>query len=146
MQPLHGILSLMLITIAVMAALVYLFFTSTTVGSIYLILVLTASLSILYAYCAKCTTRDRHCGHIFPGKLTRWLPQRQSGPYSFVDLLVTAGSLTLIFLFPQYWLLHNQALLFVFWGLTIVALAEILLRVCRDCRNQNCMLCKNKGL
>jgi len=142
MHNLHGILSLMLIKVAVLTALVYLFFTSAAIGSIYLALIIAASLTIMYAYCAKCAARDHHCSHVAPGKLTRWLPQRDSGPYSTLDLLATGGSLILIFIFPQYWLWQNKTVQLIFWGVTIVALAEILLRVCPDCRNQNCMLCK----
>ena len=142
MHNLHGILSLMLIKVAVLTTLVYLFFTSAAIGWIYLVLIIAASLTILYAYCAKCAARDHHCSHIVPGKITRWLPQRNSGPYSTLDLLATGGSLILIFIFPQYWLWQNKTVQLIFWGVTIVALAEILLRVCPDCRNQNCMLCK----
>lgn len=145
MHRLHGILSMVLIIIAVLTALVHLFFTSAIIGCIYLVLGIAASLTILYAYCAKCAAREHHCSHLFPGKLTRWLPGRTPEPYRSIDLLATVGSLALIFLFPQYWLWQNKAILLVFWAVTIMALADIFLRVCRDCRNHNCMLSKNRG-
>lgn len=157
MHNLHGITSLILFKVAVVAALVYLFFTSTAAGLIYLVLVIVASLAVLYAYCAKCQARakcqtrakcearDNHCSHIFPGKATRWLPPRKQGAYSPADILVTGGSLALIFIFPQYWLWQNKAVLSTFWGLSIIAVAEILMRVCPACRNHNCMLCRKGG-
>lgn len=142
MHNLHGITSLILFKVAVLAALVYLFFISTAAGLIYLVVVIVASLAVLYAYCAKCQARGNHCSHIFPGKATRWLPSRKQGAYSPADILVTGGSLALIVIFPQYWLWQNKAVLLTFWGLSIIAVAEILLRVCPACRNHNCMLCK----
>ena len=145
MRNSHGLISLALIGIAVLAALAVIYRRSPALAAIYLALAAIASLAILYSYCAKCEGRDQHCGHVFPGKLTRWLPQRKAGAYRLTDLLVTGGSLALIFFLPQYWIWQNKAVLAIFWGLTGVALSEILLRVCPDCRNSNCMLCqKNK--
>ena len=145
MQILHGIISLILIKIAILVALVYLFFTSAAAGMIYLVLVTMASLAILFAYCAKCEARDQYCSHLFPGKATRWLPARRQGPYSPTDMLVTAGSLAVVFIFPQYWLWQNKAALFFFWAPTIIAATEILWCVCRSCRNHNCVLCRKSG-
>ena len=142
MQNLHGIVSLILFNTAVLAALVYLFFISTIAGLIYLVLISVAVPSVLFAYCAKCEARDQYCSHVIPGKTTRWLPSRKQGPYTVVDILSTAVSLAAIIIFPQFWLWQNKTLFLFFWALAIMATIEILLRVCPDCRNHNCVMCK----
>ena len=142
MRNLHGLCSIIIVAAAVLAALLVIYQRSTGAAVIYLVLVAIASLAILYAYCAKCEARDQRCSHVFPGKLTRWLPQRKAGPYRSMDMLVTGGALAAVFIFPQYWLWHNKVALAVFWGFTIVALLEILLHVCPHCQNRNCMLCQ----
>lgn len=144
MDRFHGILSLVLITIAVLIALIAVFVVSTAVGLVYLALVVLATLAVVYVYCAKCTARDHHCGHVLPGRLTRRLPARREGPYSGWEILATVLGLAVIFLFPQYWLWGNKALFAVFWLLTASALLEILFLVCRDCRNTNCIVCRRR--
>ena len=143
MKNLHGIVSLILFKTAVLTALVYLFAISTVAGLIYLALISVAVPSVMFAYCAKCDARDNYCSHLFPGKATRWLPSRKPGPYSLADIFVTAVSLAAIIIFPQFWLWQNKAVLLFFWTLSVMATIEILLRVCPDCRNHNCMMCKN---
>ena len=143
MKNLHGIVSLILLNTAVLAALVCLFFIFRMAGLVYLGIISVAIPSILFAYCAKCEARDQHCSHLLPGKIIRWLPTRKQGPYTAADIIVTALSLAAIIVFPQFWLWQNKAMLFIFWALVIVATIEILLRVCPNCRNQNCMMCKN---
>ena len=143
MHRFHGVASLTLIALAISTAVVFLFLKSAAGGLAYLMLVLTSSTAVLMAYCAKCTARDRHCSHIFPGKLARLLPQRPAGPYSPMELAATAAALAVLFFFPQYWLWQNKWVLLVFWALTAAALAQILLRVCPNCRNLNCLMCRD---
>jgi hypothetical protein len=146
MQTLHGIVSLTWFTIAVLAALACLLSISTPAGLIYLILVGLASLAVLYAYCAKCSVREHCCSHAFPGKAASWLPPRAQGPYSLADICGTGGALASIVIFPQYWLWQNRAVLVLFWGLIIIAVAEIRWWVCPGCRNQNCVMGRNSAL
>ena len=146
MRNLHGIISLILIKSAVLVALVYLFFASIAAGILYLMLVVFASAAIVFAYCAKCEAREHHCSHIVPGYVTRWLPTRRPGPYTLIDIAATGAALSILFLFPQYWLWQNKTVFFFFWALTSIALAEILLRVCPSCRNRNCLLCRLERL
>ena len=151
MHNLHGIISLILFKVAVLAALAYLFLTSISAGLVYLMLIGIASLSVLYAYCAKCQARakcearDHRCSHVFPGKATRFLPTRKQGPYSPADILVTGGSLASIVIFPQYWLWQNKTVLLTFWGLSVIAVGQILLRVCPTCRNHKCVMYRKGG-
>ena len=142
MHNLHGMVSLILFKTAVLAALAYLFFKSSIAGLIYLVVISAAVPAILFAYCAKCEARDQHCSHLFPGKMTRWLPSRKQEAYSKTDILATAVSLSAVIIFPQFWLWQNKALLLFFWVVSIMAAIEILLRVCPDCRNHNCVMCK----
>lgn len=140
----HGVLSLILIKISVLVALAALFLTAPLAGMVYLITVMGASVIILYAYCAKCICRLDACSHVFPGKATRWFPRRRQEPYTAQDLLATALSLAIIFLFPQYWLWHHKPLFLIFWALTIIALVDIRLYVCKLCGNKICILCPSR--
>lgn len=143
MQKWHGVVSLICFEAAVLVALAFLFYISTLAGWIYVGLSGLASLAVLYAYCAKCNVRDHSCSHVFPGKAASRLPSRKQGPYSLADLFSTGGALAFIVIFPQYWLWQNKAVFVFFWGLIIIAVAQIRWRVCPDCRNLNCVMGRN---
>ena len=83
-------------------------------GLVYLAICGFSAYGILYAYCAKCNVRLDNCSHVLPGKITRYLPQRKQGPYTFGDVAGTALFLGIIILFPQYWLLETAAALVLF--------------------------------
>ncbi|MEN8245467.1 MAG: hypothetical protein ABFS43_11275 [Thermodesulfobacteriota bacterium] len=89
-HKLHGVFSLLLIVLAVTVALTTLWRLSPWLGLVYLAICGFSACSILYAYCAKCSARLDNCSHVFPGKITRLLPQRNQGPYSFGDVAGTA--------------------------------------------------------
>lgn len=137
----HGVCSLILILSAVLIALIYLLSQSPVLGLAYLGIMILANPIVLYAYCAKCLCRDDACSHVFPGKLTRLLPSRKQGPYTRMDYFWTSLSLIALFGFPVAWLWQNRLLFFGYWILLGVGLAEILLFVCRTCRNENCLMC-----
>ena len=137
----HGVFSLLLIATAVVIASAYMFSQSLGWGLVYLAVIMLANPIVLYSYCAKCLCREDACSHYFPGKLTRLLPDRKPAPYSFIDYMGTAISLLVVFGFPQFWLWQNLAIFFVFWGVLIIGLVEILLFVCRTCDNTNCPNC-----
>ena len=136
-QPFHGVFSLLLFILAVAAALITLWRQSPWLGLLYLAITGLSAYGILFAYCCKCSVRFDNCSHVFPGRLTRFLPQREQGPYSFGDITGTTLFLGVIILFPQYWLLQNMPAMILFWLLAIVALAEILsIRLFRQCENK----------
>ncbi|MCJ7771947.1 MAG: hypothetical protein MUP22_02315, partial [Desulfobacterales bacterium] len=80
---------------------------------------------------------------VLPGKLTALFPSRESEKYSALDILATIIALALIIFFPQYWLWKHKLLLFVFWLILVIATLEILLFVCKECKNENCPICPN---
>jgi hypothetical protein len=139
----HGIISFFLILMAVATALGAVFPNSLTLGLLYICVVLVSFANIVYSYCAKCPCRTKECGHVIPGRLTRLLPRRKEGPYSFFDILSTIISGAAIVLVPQIWLIDNILSLVVFWLLMVVAGLEIVFLVCPDCSNKHCQL--NKG-
>lgn len=143
-QPFHGVFSLLIFVGAVAIALTTLWTRSFWLGLFYLAITGLSSCGILFAYCGKCCVRLDNCSHVFPGMLTRVLPQRKQGPYSFRDITATGLFLVVIVVFPQYWLLQNITAMILFWLLVIFALVEILVFVCRQCENRGCLICPNK--
>jgi hypothetical protein len=137
----HGVFSLLLILAAVVIALVYMLDVSAGWGFCYIAVIVIANPIVLSSYCAKCLCREDGCSHVIPGKLTRLLPARKPGPYSFWDYLATAISLAVLVGFPQFWLWRSKAVLVLFWILVTIGLVEILFCVCRSCRNANCPNC-----
>jgi hypothetical protein len=137
----HGVFSLLLILASVVIALFCMLGNSIGWGVIYLGIIMLANPIVLYSYCAKCLCREDACSHVIPGKLTRLLPARKQGPYSFWDYFTTAISLVALFGFPQFWLWHSKELLVLFWILVTIGLVEILFFVCRTCGNANCPNC-----
>ena len=137
----HGAFSLILILISVVIALGYMLINSMGWGIVYLGTIVVANPIVLYSYCAKCLGREDACSHIIPGKLTRLLPIRKQGPYSFWDYFATALSLTALLGFPQFWLWQSKGIFTLFWILVTIGLVEILFFVCRTCRNANCPNC-----
>ena len=137
-QRFHGVFSLVLISIAVIIALINMQRHSVNLGLAYLLIILFSTPIVLFSYCAKCTCRDGACGHVFPGMLTRLLPERKQGPYTKGDYFWTAISLIALLGFPQFWLWQSKTLFVVYWMLLLLGLTEILFMVCRACNNQNC--------
>jgi len=140
----HGLFSLTLFATATVVALIALSIHSIQLTVLYLVVIGLSFTGVLYAYCSKCIVRSENCSHVLPGKLTRLLPDRKQGPYTFKDIGGTAAGLAAIVLFPQYWLIQNKPAFIIFWFLVVVAVAEILTRVCRQCQNTRCLMCPNK--
>ena len=55
-----------------------------------------------------------------------------------MDIIGVVAPLTALLVFPQFWLWENKTNLIVFWLLFLIALAEIMLFVCRKCKNEKC--------
>ena len=134
----HGLVSLVLILVAIIIALTFMQHHSSSLGLIYLLIIVSSIPTILFSYCAKCTCKDGACSHVVPGMLTRLLPKRKQGPYTKADFFWTAVSLTALLGFPQIWLWKSKPLFVLYWILLFIGLLEILSLVCRACSNQNC--------
>jgi hypothetical protein len=141
----HGIISLCLIFVAIAVALGAIVLKSPLLALIYLAVCAVCFLNILYSYCAKCPCRSKNCSHEILGGLTKFLPKRKEGPYSFVDILSTLISIGAILIIPHLWLVYNIPSLVLFWLLIIVAGLEIVFLVCPDCSNKYCFLCPGKN-
>ena len=137
----HGVFSFILILSSVVLALSYMSIQSLVWGLAYLVVIMIATPVVLYAFCAKCLCRQDSCSHVFPGRLTRLLPDRKQGPYSIADYFWTALGLMVLIVFPIPWLWQSKIIFFVYGSLLIIGLAEILFLVCRTCSNVNCPLC-----
>ena len=137
----HGVFSLMMICIAAAVALVGLLDQSGVIVGGYILILIVSPFLVVYSYCSKCVCRDYGCGHVFPGRLTKILPERKQGPYSIIDMAGTAVSLGLLFGYPQFWLWQKRSLFILFWILSTFVLLEILLFVCKECKNDNCPVC-----
>jgi len=61
-----------------------------------------------------------------------------------LDILGAAVPLTVLIIFPQFWLWENKIFLIIFWLLVFIALVEIRLFDCRNCNNEKCPYIKKK--
>ena len=141
----HGVFSLVLVAISIMAGLISILGESISMGLLYVGIILIVQPIVIFSFCSKCTCRLDGCGHILPGKLTQILPAREQGPYIFWDFFWTAIPLIVLFMFPQFWLWRNKILLIIFWSSCLTGLVEILLFVCRSCTNEKCPVCIRMG-
>ncbi len=78
------------------------------------------------------------CSHVLPGKITKFIPARKPDNYSYKDISALIISLTVLLVFPQFWLWKNKFFLIVFWSLFIMAVVEVRLFVCKNCKNAKC--------
>jgi membrane protein YdbS with pleckstrin-like domain len=136
----HGILSLLMLLMAIVIGALSVFKSSVVLTVAYLGASMILFMVVIYSYCSKCPCRLHSCAHILPGKLTTFLPSRKVGQYTALDFLGVTIPLVIIFAFPQLWLIKNLFLLIVFWALVIVALVEIRFSVCKGCGNNYCPL------
>jgi hypothetical protein len=139
-SPVHGVVSTILFIVLVAIDVTVIMADSLIPGLIYLALVAASAALLIYAYCAKCPCRIGGCGHVLPGKLTQWLPQRKEGPYTPLDYAGTGLALALIILTPQPWLVRMPLVLALTWGLLAWCGMEIALFVCVGCGNRFCPL------
>ena len=137
----HGVFSLLLVFGALIIGLVSVFHESVVMGVVYLVIVLVSLPTIVYAFCSKCTCRLDSCGHVLPGPLTPWLPQRKQGDYTRLDFAGLLVPFLVLAAFPQWWLWKSMVLFAVFWVLFLLGLVEIRRCVCPDCTNKRCPLC-----
>lgn len=134
----HGVFSLVLMFLAIMVGIISIMQSSAFWAVIYLGLSIISLVVIIYSFCSKCPCREHSCGHVVFGKLTKLLPARVEGNYSVMDLAGVMVPLSVIIIFPQFWLRGNVLLIVLFWVLLIIACLDITVKVCRGCGNTYC--------
>ena len=142
MQVTNGIISLFLILAAIATALGDVFPKSWVFGLLYVLAVVLCTMSIVYAYCAKCPCRRYACGHAIFGWLAVRFTNRKEGRYTFLDIASTTISIAAILLIPQLWLIESFPALVLFWSLMLLAVLDIVFLVCPGCTNKYCILHK----
>jgi hypothetical protein len=143
MQVTHGTISLFLILSALAVALGDVFPKSWEFGLLYVLAVVLCTVTIVYAYCAKCPCRRYACGHALFGWLAAKFTNRKEGRYTFLDSAATLISIAAILLIPQVWLIKSLPAIILFWTLMILAALDIVFLVCPDCTNRYCLLRKD---
>lgn len=139
----HGVSSLLLLLVAVSVGVIMIFRVSPVWSLVYLVIGIISGLIIVFSFCSKCPCKSTSCGHVFPGKLTKYLPERDVTPYETTDLLGVAIPVLVLVLFPQLWLIDDLRILGAFWCLILVAVLDISLFVCKDCKNRCCPINKS---
>lgn len=134
----HGILSLLIMFAAVVTAAFVILQSSVVWAVLYIVGILLSCLVIVYSFCTKCPCRNTDCGHVIPGKITRFFPPRAEGPYTFADMAGVVVPLVFMIVFPQYWLLSQPVYFILFAALCLIAAADIQFFVCKGCNNRFC--------
>lgn len=137
-RQIHGILSLLILSAAVLTATLVIVQSSVIWTVLYLVGIFLSCLVLIYSFCTKCPCRNTDCGHVIPGRLTRFFPRRAEGPYTFWDK--TGGEVPIVFMivFPQYWLLAQPVYFYLFAVLCLIAAADIQFFFCKGCTNRFC--------
>jgi hypothetical protein len=137
-RQIHGILSLLILAAAVLTATLAIVQSSVMWAVLYVIGILLSGLVVIYSICTKCPCRSTDCGHIIPGKLTRFFPPREEEPYTFRDKTGIVVPIVFMIVFPQYWLLSLPVYSVLFAVFCLVAAADIQFFVCKGCTNKFC--------
>jgi hypothetical protein len=141
----HGVMSLLLVFAAVIIGVAAVFKASPPMGLLNILIILVSLPIIIYSFCSKCACRLDSCGHVLPGKLTRFLPAREPGPYTPRDIAGLLIPFVIIIGFPQWWLWGEKVLSAVFWILILAGIVEIRLAVCPACTNRECPFCPSRN-
>ncbi|MFP4661673.1 MAG: hypothetical protein ACLFPF_05740 [Halanaerobiales bacterium] len=139
----HGVFPLFLIGLAIGMGIYFVIIDSRLVGLLYCALISISLNIVIYSYCCKCKGRNS-CAHVIPAKIAEIFPERKQGKYTSLDYLGLVLSIVILIGFPQYWLFHNIVFLLFFWVLIIIAVVEILYKVCPKCENRECGICKSR--
>lgn len=141
MKKFNGITSLLFTGLCLLIGLYILWINFIILAIIYLAVMIIAAFVIPYVYCTKCPCRNSSCAHVFPGLITRLMPNRELQNYTLTDLMVVGIFLGIFVLMPQFWLIKNLVLFSIFWILLIIAFVQIRLFICKKCDNKKCLLC-----
>ena len=123
---------------AVITATLAIFQSSVFWTLVYLVGILLSCLVIIYSFCTKCPCRKTDCGHVIPGKLTRFFPPARKGLTPSWDKTGVVVPIVFVIVFPQYWLLSHPLYSVVFAVLCLIAAADIQFFVCKGCTNCFC--------
>ncbi len=138
----HGIISIVVAFLAFVLAIAAISYNRSILAFIYILIILSGFVIIIYSYCTKCEGRFS-CGHVVIGKIAQWLPHRVNSSYTNLDYMGVIIPFLIILIFPQIWLWKIKWMFVLFWILLIVAVFEIKKFVCTRCVNTKCVLCKN---
>jgi hypothetical protein len=138
----HGVMFLVLATGAWLLGAVVVMARSTLWGSLDLALIVVGFVAVIWAYCTKCPVR-KDCSHVLPGYLTRYFPHRITGPYLRSDVAVMAAAFLAMTIFPLFWLVKNVPMLLAYVALLVIAIVDLRVKVCGQCRNVFCVLRKS---
>lgn len=141
----HGIISIImyLLTFGIGVYSVVLY--SLLLGLLYFLFIVYAFIAVAVVYCSKCQCRE-HCNHIIIGKISVLASKKNNSPYTLFDIVIGLAPMLLAIIFPQYWLIHNPALITGFWLLLLTGGLEAYLFVCNKCMNYKCKMCRNKTI
>ena len=134
----HGVLTLVLLVVALLTGLVGIAVTATLPAVLYGLMIAAGLPLVVYLFCGKCVCRGERCLMVYPGRLSLKLPDRKADTYTKADAAGILGTLVLLAAFPLYWLWQTPPLLILFGLLAMAAHAEVLLVVCRACENCRC--------
>lgn len=137
-RRIHGILSLLILCVAVLAATLAIVQSSILWAVLYIVGILLSCLVLIYSFCTKCPCRKTDCGHVIPGKLTGLFPSRPEEPYTFADKTGVVVPIVFMIVYPQYWLLAQPVYFYLFAILCLIAAADIQFFVCKGCSNNLC--------
>ena len=102
------------------------------------VLCLIGCSSIIYAYCAKCPCRKDHCAHVVPGKLAAALTNRETSPYTLLELVVVGVFVLLMYGLPLFWLWRSLLVLVPYILLMVFSVFQMQTILCRNCNNIYC--------
>ncbi len=139
----HGIISLFFTAAALLLGIFAISAGNLIYGIVYVVILITGFLVVIYSYCTKCSGRF-NCGHVIFGKIAQRMPKRKSSSYSNLDFLGVMIPLILMMVIPQFWLWKTTWMFAAFWILMIVSVLEINRYVCSRCANSKCLLCRNE--
>jgi len=138
-----GILMLMLLAAAITIGAWTIFQScGLAYGFGYLICCFFAFGCIIRAFCAKCLAK-RDCPHVLLGCLAVRM-ERDSGPYTRLEISVLIIALVFILGIPQLWIWHFPVRIAVFWLLNILAVSLAPCFLCVQCSNRHCPLNRNR--
>ncbi|MFC1883203.1 hypothetical protein ACFL2O_00390 [Thermodesulfobacteriota bacterium] len=144
MNRFHGVFSLVLVAVSLLIGIYVLMSESVLTGIVYSAVIAVSIVVIVYSYCSKCDCRLDSCGHVIPGKLTKFLPDRAGRGYNALDYIGVVLPFAAIILLPQMSLWKNKILFSLFWVFLVLALLEIFFFVCTKCMNNKCILCSRQ--
>ncbi|MCF8020379.1 MAG: hypothetical protein K9L62_13425 [Vallitaleaceae bacterium] len=141
----YGIISMVVLIIALIIGIFAMTTYSITYGGLYILIILLSGYVVLMRYCRKCPhSMNDSCHHKLPGQLAKKLPYKKTGKYTLYEYTSTIGSLLMVFILPltsmngKYYLLVPYLII---WAIVILMIKT---KVCKLCYNRWCLSCPNK--